>query len=169
VSSNEQKSSSSSSSSSQEGKKDYSHLDGEIRKVVRQAINDSLLEKGLSSSSVSSSSKSFPIVKVPTNPVVDRNENIVILVCGTAFIMAEARAEIGIEEPKDGDVLAAASGYNLPQLKYTDAQVMFFLYFFHSLFFKKCFYTNRSFSTIKRRKTAEREKSSAFYCLTGYL
>jgi hypothetical protein len=88
--------------------------------VVRQAINDSLLEKGLSSSS-----KSFSVVKVSTNPVVDRNENIVILVCGTAFIMAEARAEIGIEEPKDGDVLAAASGYNLPQLKYTDAQVNF--------------------------------------------
>jgi hypothetical protein len=29
----------------------------------------------------------------------------VVLVCGTAFIMAEARAELGVLEPKDGDLL----------------------------------------------------------------
>lgn len=35
-----------------------------------------------------------------------KNEkNCVIVVCGTAFIMAEARAELGVVEPKDGDML----------------------------------------------------------------
>ena len=29
----------------------------------------------------------------------------VVLICGTAFIMAEARAAVGIVEPKDGDIL----------------------------------------------------------------
>ena len=32
------------------------------------------------------------------------------VVCGTAFIMAEARAELGIVEPKDGDILYNISG-----------------------------------------------------------
>jgi len=31
----------------------------------------------------------------------------VVVVCGTAFIMAEVRAALGIEEPRDGDFLAA--------------------------------------------------------------
>ena len=32
----------------------------------------------------------------------------VVVVCGTAFIMAEARAALGIIEPKDGDTLSDA-------------------------------------------------------------
>ena len=32
----------------------------------------------------------------------------VVIVCGTAFIMAEARAALGIVEPKDGDTLSDA-------------------------------------------------------------
>lgn len=41
----------------------------------------------------------------------------VVLVCGTAFIMAEARAEIGIVEPKDGDVLSEAGRADLADLQ----------------------------------------------------
>jgi hypothetical protein len=50
--------------------------DGNIRQAVRCAINEAA------------------------------NENGIVVVCGTAFIMAEARYEIGIREPKDGDLLS---------------------------------------------------------------
>lgn len=40
----------------------------------------------------------------------------VVLVCGTAFMMAEARAALGVLEPRDGDLLG---GDNLGR----DAQV----------------------------------------------
>lgn len=36
--------------------------------------------------------------KIPSKPVV--------VVCGTAFIMAEARAELGVQEPRDSDSLS---------------------------------------------------------------
>eukprot|EP01035_Chromulina_nebulosa_P018143 gene18143-23797_t len=51
-----------------------------IKLTIRKAINDSLSSN-------------------------DRNEKPVILICGTAFIMAEARSELGIVEPKDSDYL----------------------------------------------------------------
>jgi hypothetical protein len=103
--------------------KSLSHLDGEVRQVVRQAIDESLQEKGYP---VSTSSEIPPIVKVLTNPVQDPEEHTVILICGTAFIMADARTEIGIDEPKDGDVLSDnnKSGYNLPK-NFKDAQECF--------------------------------------------
>ena len=50
--------------------------DGNIREAVRCAINEAA------------------------------NENGIVVVCGTAFIMAEARFETGIREPKDGDLLS---------------------------------------------------------------
>jgi len=50
--------------------------DGNIREAVRFAINEAAHENGI------------------------------VVVCGTAFIMAEARYEIGIREPKDGDLLS---------------------------------------------------------------
>lgn len=44
-------------------------------------------------------------------------EDDVVLVCGTAFIMAEARAEIGIVEPKDGDILSETGNTDLADLQ----------------------------------------------------
>lgn len=59
-----------------EGSYNHKGLDGNTREVVRYAINEAA------------------------------NENGIVVVCGTAFIMAEARYEIGIREPKDGDFLS---------------------------------------------------------------
>ncbi len=41
--------------------------------------------------------------------IAKNEKNCVVIVCGTAFIMAEARAELGIVEPKDGDILYSIS------------------------------------------------------------
>ena len=41
-----------------------------------------------------------------TQPPPTRDAGGVVVVCGSAFIMAEARAELGIVEPKDGDLLS---------------------------------------------------------------
>ena len=41
----------------------------------------------------------------------------IIIVCGTAFMMADARAAVGIVEPKDGDILSTVG------FKSSDAQV----------------------------------------------
>lgn len=57
-------------------KENNSFNDGNVREAVRQAINEAA------------------------------NENGIVVVCGTAFIMAEARYEMGIREPKDGDLLS---------------------------------------------------------------
>ena len=35
------------------------------------------------------------------------------MVCGTVFIMADARAALGVEEPRDSDELIAAAGAHL--------------------------------------------------------
>ena len=60
--------------------KKHSNLDQSIRESIKSALHQSILE---------SSSSDIP-------PVV--------LVCGSTFIMAEIRAELGIIEPKDGDL-----------------------------------------------------------------
>lgn len=52
-----------------------SSCDGDIRSTLRQAID------------------------------LAATENAIVVTCGTAFIMAEARAELGVIEPKDGDIL----------------------------------------------------------------
>ena len=47
-------------------------------------------------------------------------QNDVVLICGTAFIMAEARVAVGIAEPKDGDIL-----FELLGSKHSDMQEAF--------------------------------------------
>ena len=49
-------------------------------------------------------------------------EGEVVLICGTAFIMAEARAAVGIVEPKDGDILfqLLGSGHSDMQESFVD-------------------------------------------------
>jgi folylpolyglutamate synthase/dihydropteroate synthase len=51
----------------------------------------------------------------------------VILICGSAFIMSEARAELGYNEPKDGDILydamIAEIDKNSQLSEFPDAQV----------------------------------------------
>jgi hypothetical protein len=42
------------------------------------------------------------------NEARNLHKKAVVVVCGTAFIMAEVRAAIGIVEPKDGDLLHQA-------------------------------------------------------------
>ena len=65
----------------------HSRLDTlDVRQSVREAIN-SVAEECAQTENI------LPI-PVP-----------VVIVCGTAFIMAEARAELGVIEPKDSDSL----------------------------------------------------------------
>ena len=66
--------------------KKYSNLDQSIRESIKSALQLSVFE---------SSSLNIP-------PVV--------LVCGSTFIMAEIRAELGIIEPKDGDLFDSSDG-----------------------------------------------------------
>lgn len=67
-------------------------LNSNMRSIVNQADVSSNLRQAILDSTVSS---------LPSRPV--------IVVCGSAFIMAEARAELGIREPRDGDILGTAS------------------------------------------------------------
>lgn len=46
------------------------------------------------------------------------NRKPLLLICGSAFIMAEARSALGIIEPRDGDILATTLGNS-----YIDSQV----------------------------------------------
>lgn len=50
---------------------------------------------------------------------VDHNPNSIIIICGTAFIMSEARAEIGIIEANDGEIVSD----NNPHSQFKHAQV----------------------------------------------
>lgn len=75
---------------------------------IRQAVDDAIASCAqaaatavtLSSGNTSSDMKTQQRIAA-TDPVVDG----IVLVCGTFFIMSEARASMGIVEPRDGDIL----------------------------------------------------------------
>lgn len=110
--------------------------DGEIRIALRNAISDALLE---SCGTVDSTNNNFVPEESPVAPV----EDAVVIVCGSAFIMAEARSEIGIVEPKDGDILLMASAYGSGGASLRDAQVIisiitYKIFTFFKEVFKNC-------------------------------
>jgi len=55
----------------------------------------------------------------------DHGSSGVVLVCGTTFIMARARAAVGIVEPRDSDVLIDTAYSTLQGKSNTDAQENF--------------------------------------------
>ena len=71
-------------------------VDLSVSASVRDAVNRVALEYA----HAKNNQKSTDTAPLPT-PVV--------IVCGTAFIMAETRAELGVIEPKDSDSLSDAS------------------------------------------------------------
>ena len=81
-----------------------------IRECVRKAINAAASddynnnEDGCASGS---SSVCYGSVNSNIGSIVSsmKEPDAVVVVFGTAFIMAEARAELGVVEPKDGDLL----------------------------------------------------------------
>lgn len=88
--------------------------DGEIRDVVKVAIRESLKEQG------KSHEEAYEVIYANQNTSnVDHNSNSIIIICGTAFIMSEARAEIGIIEANDGDIVSD----NNPHSQFKHAQV----------------------------------------------
>ena len=96
VDSNESTSNSSSSSSKSESESETVIEELSVRLSVRDAINRVALEYARAKNN----QKSTDTTPLPT-PVV--------IVCGTAFIMAETRAELGVIEPKDSDSLSDSS------------------------------------------------------------
>lgn len=73
--------------------------DGPVRSVLRSAID--LLAAEI---------KAEGVMHSGTGSGTGRERG-VVLVCGTAFIMSEVRAELGVVEPRDGDVLSTTGGY----------------------------------------------------------
>ncbi len=61
----------------------------------------------------------------------------VVLVCGTAFIMSEARHALGINEPRDADILQQQQQQQSTEstgVVYKDSQVHpYFVFIFHIL------------------------------------
>lgn len=86
----------------------------DIRTCLRKALSDSI---------ASNDDETIRYEKFNSynTAIPDTVENIVI-VFGTVFIMSEARAEIGIIEPKDGDIIAIA-GKEKDIYNYRDIQV----------------------------------------------
>jgi hypothetical protein len=63
---------------------------GSVREAVRRAIELVASEAHL----------------IPSNSGSEKTTVPVVVVCGTAFIMAEARAELGVQEPRDSESLS---------------------------------------------------------------
>ena len=98
VDSNESTSSSSSSKSESRSESESETVIEELS--VRQSVRDAINRVALEYAHAKNNQKSTDITPLPA-PVV--------IVCGTAFIMAETRAELGVIEPKDSDSLSDAS------------------------------------------------------------
>lgn len=87
--------------------------DGEIRETLKKAVVDALVEKGISIDyemikyqPSSSSSIHVALANASNeNSEVQSTADSVILVCGSAFVMSDARAELGVIEPYDGDIM----------------------------------------------------------------
>ena len=89
--------------------------DGEVRTVVKQAIRDALAD-----SSLLEAPTDFEVIRGSQNTArVDKVTDSIVIICGTAFIMADARAEIGIIEAKDADIVSD----NNPTNQFKDSQV----------------------------------------------
>jgi hypothetical protein len=83
-----------------------------IRQSIRDAINLAANEyAALRNTDSESATKRARIVSKGAVSAVGGGKGKpvpVVIVCGTAFIMSEARAELGVVEPRDGDSLALA-------------------------------------------------------------
>jgi hypothetical protein len=94
------------------------YFDGEIREMVKHAISSSLKQKN-----IGIGGSGYDVVRSDREHFSQNiDENIIVLVCGTAFIMADARAEIGIIEDKDGNLYGDDDSDNKVS-KYSDLQV----------------------------------------------
>lgn len=103
----------------------YAHQDGEIRNVLLRAIMDTQTSASSPTTSSSATTKhaaedaDYAVSVTPlsssshwTAPAVVQDEaedEELVIVCGTAFIMAEVRAVLGMQEPRDGVVLISTS------------------------------------------------------------
>lgn len=79
-----------------------------IHTELRSIINESYLSLTNITSGNDFVNNDHDSVRICLRNAIDaarQEKNCVVVVCGTAFIMAEARAELGIVEPKDGDIL----------------------------------------------------------------
>ena len=84
-----------------------------IHTELRNIINESYLSLTNITSGNDFVNNDHDSVRICLRNAIDaarQEKNCVVVVCGTAFIMAEARAELGIVEPKDGDILYNISG-----------------------------------------------------------
>lgn len=88
----------------------YSDNDGEIRSVVRKAVRDALAEQGqdLNCKEISYSPSKSSSIHVAMSPAAESTARSIVLVCGTAFIMSDAREELGVVEPFDGDIFGSS-------------------------------------------------------------
>ncbi len=74
--------------------------DGDIADSIRAAVQLVAQQSGVASSQGSSNSDD-----VKRKSESKLSADCVVVVCGTAFIMADARAAVGVEEERDGDDL----------------------------------------------------------------
>lgn len=116
----------SSSTAAEEGKSNSSSVphalqDGEIRNVLLRAIADAQSPTSSSSATTKHADEhaeysvsvtplsSSSHWTVPAGVQDETADEELVIVCGTAFIMAEVRAVLGMQEPRDGVVLISTS------------------------------------------------------------
>lgn len=82
---------------------EFSNHDGEINLALHNAIRDSISEFNSNTDITNLSFEPVSNVEL-TSPTTN-----LVVVCGTAFIMSEVRAKIGILEPRDSEAFSAGS------------------------------------------------------------
>ncbi len=93
----------------------HSGNDGEIRETLKKAVTDTLIEKGINTQyesikfQPSVTSSIHVALSHATSGITLQSTDCVILVCGSAFVMSDARAELGVVEPYDGDIMGSGS------------------------------------------------------------
>jgi hypothetical protein len=85
--------------------------DGQIRTTLHRAVRDAVTELSLSDTvtlsfaPATTSSIHSALVTASVQNEVGLGVRSVVLVCGSAFVMSDARLELGVVESFDGDIL----------------------------------------------------------------
>ena len=91
---------------------DATKNDGDIRSALRNAVHDAVQEHLLTDEFeqikyAPSQSSSIHIAIRSGADGYEPTARSVVLVCGSAFVMSEARVELGVVEPCDGDIFGS--------------------------------------------------------------